>query len=235
MSRRVKDDFEKLIGFFGSYSIEPNIKNAEFQTFLSTYHKRYFAYLTFIAELSQYQSKALLSGLNESQYRFYTESCSDCGLALFDSVNGNYKGSRLFLRSSIENFMKAISLDEDMTIDQEKNVYTLFERAKAISFFSIETTKNLFDIIHQQYKELCKDVHTATINNMVQLSALNTLPSFDVAQAKRVEVVVLSLIPAYVTLLALKYNAFYHNIYYENRDVIQTTLIKEYAKAINNI
>ena len=235
MSRRVKDDFEKLIGFFGSYSIEPNIKNAEFQTFLSTYHKRYFAYLTFIAELSQYQSKALLSGLNESQYRFYTESCSDCGLALFDSVNGNYKGSRLFLRSSIENFMKAISLDEDMTIDQEKNVYTLFERAKAISFFSIETTKNLFNIIHQQYKELCKDVHTATINNMVQLSALNTLPSFDVAQAKRVEVVVLSLIPAYVTLLALKYNAFYHNIYYENRDVIQTTLIKEYAKAINNI
>lgn len=235
MSRRVKDDFEKLIGFFGSYSIEPNIKNAEFQTFLSTYHKRYFAYLTFIAELSQYQSKALLSGLNESQYRFYTESCSDCGLALFDSVNGNYKGSRLFLRSSIENFMKAICLDEDMTIDQEKNVYTLFERAKAISFFSIETTKNLFDIIHQQYKELCKDVHTATINNMVQLSALNTLPSFDVAQAKRVEVVVLSLIPAYVTLLALKYNAFYHNIYYENRDVIQTTLIKEYAKAINNI
>ncbi len=235
MSRRVKDDFEKLIGFFGSYSIEPNIKNAEFQTFLSTYHKRYFAYLTFIAELSQYQSKALLSGLNESQYIFYTESCSDCGLALFDSVNGNYKGSRLFLRSSIENFMKAICLDEDMTIDQEKNVYTLFERAKAISFFSIETTKNLFDIIHQQYKELCKDVHTATINNMVQLSALNTLPSFDVAQAKRVEVVVLSLIPAYVTLLALKYNAFYHNIYYENRDVIQTTLIKEYAKAINNI
>ena len=135
MSRRVKDDFGKLIEFFGSYSIEPNIKNTEFQTFLSTYHKRYFAYLTFIAELSQYQSKALLSGLNDSQYRFYAESCSDCGLALFDSVNGNYKGSRLLQRSSIENFMKAISLDEDTTIDQEKSVYTLFDRAKAISFF----------------------------------------------------------------------------------------------------
>lgn len=30
--------------------------------------------------------------------------------------------------------MKAISLDEDTTIDQEKSVYTLFDRAKAISF-----------------------------------------------------------------------------------------------------
>lgn len=235
MSRRIKNDFEKLIRFFGSYSIDPNIKNTEFQTFLSTYHKRYFAYLTFIAELSQYQSKALLSGLNDSQYRFYAESCSDCGLALFDSVNGNYKGSRLLQRSSIENFMKAISLNEDTTIDQEKSVYTLFDRAKAISFFSNETTKNLFDIIHLQYKELCKDVHTATIKNMVQLSALNTLPAFNVAQAKNVAVVVQRLISAYVTLLALKYNAFYHTIHYENKDVIQTTLIKEYANIINNI
>lgn len=235
MSRRVKEDFENLIGFFGSYSIESNIKNVEFQKFLSTYHKRYFAYLTFIAELSQYQSKTLLLGLNESQYRFYTESCSDCGLALFDSVNGNYKGSRLLLRSSVENFMKAICLDEDTTIDQEKSVFTLFARAKAISFFSKETAKNLFDIIHQQYKELCKDVHTATINNMVQLSALNTLPSFGVSQAKSVAVVVQSLISAYVTLLALKYNAFYHTIHYGNKDIIQTALINKYANAINNI
>ena len=78
-------------------------------------------------------------------------------------------------------------------------------------------------------------MHTATINNMMQLSALNTLPSFDVAQAKSVAMLVLSLISAYVTLLALKYNAFYHIIHYENKDIIQATLIKEYANAINNI
>lgn len=235
MSRRVKDDFEKLVEFFDSYSLKPNIKNKEFQTFLSTYHKRYFSYLTFIAELSQYKSKPLLSGLIGSQYKFYSESCSDCALALFDSVNGNYKGTRLLLRSSIESFVKAISLDEDTTIDQEKSVYILFDRAKAIPFFSEKTTKNLFDVIHQHYKELCKDVHTATINNMMLLSALNTLPSFDVVQAKSVSVVVLSLISSYVTLLALKYNAFYHTIHYENKDIIQTTLIKEYANVINNI
>ena len=119
MSRRVKDDFEKLVGFFDSYSLKPNNKNKEFQTFLSAYHKRYYAYLTFMAELSQYKSKPLLTRLNDNQYRFYSESCSDCGIALFDSVNGNYKGTRLLLRSSIENFMKAVSLDEDTTIDQE--------------------------------------------------------------------------------------------------------------------
>lgn len=235
MSRRVKDDFEKLYRFFDSYSIKPIIKKTEFQTFLSTYHKRYYAFLTFIAELSQYKSLPLLSGLDNSQYSYFSESCSDCGLALFDSVNGNYKGSRFFLRSSIENFMKAISKDEDTSIDQEKSVYALFDRAKAISFFSKDTTKTLFDIIHQQYKELCKDVHTASINNMVQLSAMNSLPSFDVVQAKRVVMVVLSLISAYITLLALKYNAFYHSIHYDNKEIIQSALIKEYANAINNL
>ena len=235
MSRIVKDDFEKLVAFFDSYSLKPNIKNTEFQTFLSTYHKRYYAYLTFVAELSQYKSKPQLSELNDFQYSFYSESCSDCGVALFDSVNGNYKGSRLLLRSSIENFMKAVCLDEDTTIDREKSVYALFDRAKTIPFFSKTTTKNLFDVIHQHYKDLCMDVHTATIYNMMQLSALNTFPIFDEAQAKSVAGIVLSLISAYVTLLALKYNAFYHTIHYENKDIIQTTLIKEYANAINNI
>lgn len=234
MSRRVKDDFENLLGFFDSYSLKTNIKNTEFLSFLSSYHKRYYAFLTFVAELSQYKTKPLLSELNDSQYRFYSESCSDCGIALFDSVNGNYKGSRLLLRSSIENFMKAVCLDEDTTIDKERSVYVLFDRAKMIPFFSEETTKNLFDLIHQLYKDLCKDVHTASINNMMQLSALNTLPAFDVGQSKSVVMIVLSLISAYVTLLSLKYNAFYHTIHYENKDIIQTSLIKEYANAINN-
>lgn len=71
MSRRVKDDFEKLNGFFDSYSIKPIINKKEFQTFLSVYHKRYYAYLTFIAELSQYKSLSQLSGLNDSQYIFF--------------------------------------------------------------------------------------------------------------------------------------------------------------------
>lgn len=235
MSRRVKCDLKKLVEFFDSYSIKPNINNTDFQQFLSTYHKRYFAYLTFVAELSQYRSKVLLSGLSDYQYKYYSESCSDCGLALFDSVNGNYKGSRLLLRSSIENFMKAISLDEDTTIDQEKSVYALFDRAKSIPFFSKDTYKNLFDVVHQQYKELCKDVHTATTNNMMQMSALNTLPSFDVNLAKSVSDVVLSLIPTYVTMLSLKYNVFYHSIHFENKDIIQSALIKEFADAINNL
>ncbi len=235
MSRRVKCDLEKLVEFFDSYSIKSNINNTDFLQFLSTYHKRYFAYLTFIAELSQYKSKPLLSGLSDIQYKYYSESCSDCGLALFDSVNGNYKGSRLLLRSSIENFMKGVSIDEDTTIDQEKSVYTLFDRAKSISFFSKDTYKNLFDVVHLQYKELCKDVHTATINNMVQLSALNSLPSFDGALAKSVALVVLNLIPTYVTMLALKYNGFYHTIHFDNKDIIQTALLKEYANSINNL
>lgn len=235
MSRRIKEDFEKLLEFFDTYTLKANISDVNFKEFLSVYHKRYYAYLTFIAELSQFSTRSLIIALTKDQYQYYSESCSDCGLALFDAVNGNYKGARLLLRSSIENFIKGICLDEDSSINSEKSVYELFDRAKAVSFFSKVTTKNLFDVVHQQYKDLCKDVHTATFDNMVQLSALNTLPVFDKKLSGSVVNVVLHLIPAYVTMLSLKYNKFYHSIYYENKEIIQLAILSDYAEVVNNL
>ncbi len=170
----------------------------------------------------------------DSQFDFFSESCSDCGLALFDSANGNYKAARLLLRSSIENFMKAISQDEDNSIDQESSVFKLFDRVKAIVFFSRAETKSLFDEIHQKYKELCKDVHTATTANMTKLSALNTFPTFDQKQVDGLLKVVITLITSYITLMVLKYNKHYHSIGYLNKEVIEIGIRQEYADVINN-
>ena len=199
MSREVTKDFEKLKDFFANYTTAANIGNETFVKFLSSYHKKYLAYLTYIAELSSYNANAALSGLVTKQFEFFSESCSDCGLALFDAVNGNYKASRLLLRSSIENFMKAIALDEDPTIDQEASVYNLFDRIKVINFFSLSAgAMKLYNDIHQEYKELCRDVHTATVANMTQLSALKTFPTFDEKQAERLMRIVRTLIMSYV-------------------------------------
>lgn len=235
MSREVTNNFVKLRDFFANYTTAANIGNAGFVKFLSAYHKKYLAYLTHIAELSAYKAAPTLSGLCEKQFDFFSESCSDCGLALFDAVNGNYKASRLLLRSSIENFMKAISLDEDVTIDQESSVYNLFNRVKAVSFFagSAELMK-LFTAIHQEYKGLCMDVHTATVANMTHLSALKSFPAFDQKQADGVMRVAKVLICSYVTLLAVKYNAHYHSIGYANKEVIENAVIQEFADLINN-
>jgi len=235
MSRLVTEDFVELKEFFSKYSTATNIGNKFFVKFLSSYHKKYLAYLTYIAEISSYKTKKTLARLLDSQFDFFSESCSDCGLALFDSVNGNYKAARLLLRSSIENFMKAIAQDEDNSIDQESSVYNLFNRAKVISFFSRAEAKRLFDDIHQEYKELCKDVHTATTANMTKLSALNTFPAFDQKEAYSFLRIVLTLVTSYITLMALKYNAHYHSIGYANKEVIENGIRQDYADVINNM
>lgn len=234
MSRIAAADFAELKVFFSKYSTSANLSNDDFVKFLSTYHKKYLAYLTYIAEISSYKIRKTLAGILDSQFDFFSESCSDCGLALFDSVNGNYKAARLLLRSSIENFMKAIAQDEDNSIDQESSVYNLFNRVKAISFFSRPETRNLFDDIHQEYKELCKDVHTATTANMAKLSALNTFPTFDQKEADGLLRIVQALITSYVTLMALKYNVHYHTIGYSNKEVIENGIRQDYADVINN-
>lgn len=234
MSRIVTDDFKELKDFFLKYSTASNIGNTDFVEFLSGYHKKYLAYLTYIAEISSYKTNKSLTGMLDSQFDFFSESCSDCGLALFDSANGNYKAARLMLRSSIENFMKAISQDEDNSIDQESSVFKLFDRVKAIVFFSRAETKSLFDEIHQKYKELCKDVHTATTANMTKLSALNTFPTFDQKQVDGLLKVVITLITSYITLMVLKYNKHYHSIGYLNKEVIEIGIRQEYADVINN-
>lgn len=234
MSRIVTSDFTKLKGFFSKYSTATNLGNKDFIIFLSTYHKKYLAYLTYIAEISSHNTKKTLSGMLDSQFDFFLESCSDCGLALFDSVNGNYKAARLLLRSSIENFMKAISQDEDNNIDQESSVFKLFDRVRAIGFFSSAETKSLFDDIHQEYKELCKYVHTATPANMTKLSALNTFPTFNSKQVEGLLRSVITLITSYITLMALKYNNHYHSIGYVNKEVIENGIWPEYADVINN-
>lgn len=235
MSRDVTNDFVRLKEFFVNYTTAANLDNATFVKFLSAYHKKYLAYLTYIAELSAYKNNVTLKGVTTKQFEFFSESCSDCGLALFDAVNGNYKASRLLLRSSIENFMKAIAQDEDTTIDRESSVFNLFDRVKAVSMFaSLAEAMTLYNHIHQEYRKLCRDVHTATMENMTQLSALKTFPTFDEKQAEGLIRIVKTLIMSYVTLLSLKYNNHYHSIGFANKEVIENALIREYSDLINN-
>lgn len=234
MSRTVTDDFEKLKAFFSGYTTANNIGNSQFISFLSAFHKKYLAFLTYLAELSKYKTKKDLACITDKQFLFYSESCSDCGLALFDAVNGNYKAARFLMRSSIENFIKAVCLDMDTSIDQESSVYQIFDRAKATPFFSRADANGLYDAIHNGYKELCKDVHTASLANMTGLSALNVFPTFNQLQADRLIKIVQSLIMSYVTLLALKYNKHYHSIIFVNKEVIENGIIKDYAEVINN-
>lgn len=59
-----------------------------------------------------------------------------CWTSTFLVTHGCYKGAKLLLRSSIENFIKAVCFDEYPDIVIKKSVYEVFDIAKASMTFS---------------------------------------------------------------------------------------------------
>lgn len=230
MARIVKEDFDELISFINSYSLSALTNDRDFVAFLSTIHKKFYSYLVLIEELrlciDENSKKPVLT---RGQFDYLQESVSDCGQCLFLAINGCYKGTKLLLRSSIENFLKGISLDVVPQIITEKSVYQVFDDADAVDVFQ---KTNLKDELHNIYGDLCMDAHTADNSHMAAVSAMKYFPHFDRDNSKRLASVFIKLLPIFVTALCLKYNIHYHSVNYQNKEVISANLINEYRGAI---
>lgn len=220
MSREVSNDLSNLIAFIKNYSLEGLAGNEEFLKIISQLHKKYFAYLTFIAELTEFTSQNHRSALNQKQIDFITESCSDVGSSIFVMTHGAYKASRMMLRSSIETFIKGFNLDELPNLDCEKSVYVIFDNVKVLPFFTNDPQKSLLESIHQDYKTLCRDTHTATSLNMRHITALKYFPTFDLTESTQLKDIAAKLVANYNTLLGIKYNSLYHLMHHKNKENI---------------
>ena len=235
MSRLIKEDFNKLCGFIRSYGIEAVVDNKESQGLLSAYHKKYLAYLILVENLRLHAGEGTQEGFKpQSQYDFLQESCSDVGQAFFLMFHGCYKGSKLLLRSSIENFLKFIGLDECPGLPATKSVSEIFDKTKAISVFAGNKV-NLHSILHDDYATLCQDVHTADKTHMASISALSHFPNFSVDEASAITKMAQRLVSIYVTVLALKYNQIYHSQNFLHKEVCNETIVKEFKKDVHNI
>jgi len=236
MSRDVKSDFDALEQFMSEYRLTSIITETDYRIFISQQHKKYFSYLTMIAELTSFVGKKKYrKNLTIKQFDFIKESCSDIGIAFFYSFHGGYKGSKLLLRSSIETFLKGFCLDEVKNLDKETSIFELFAKVKSSKFFSSPKEKILLEGIHQQYKLLCKDVHTASVLNMASLSSLNFFPSFNKQEAQIISKTLLSLVPNYLSLLAIKYNQQFHIFHFKNRKIITSSIPNDLKPYINKI
>lgn len=237
MSRESKSDLKYLLDFIDNYSLKHIIADVDFNQSTKQQHKRYFAYLTYIAEIQNY-----IDDLNypvvfkEKQLSYIKESCSDMGTSFFSTFHGNYKSSKLLLRSSIETFFKGFCLGEVSNIDTETSMFRMFDTIKGLDFFSKNPlTLKIFNKIHQSYKLLCQDVHTATIHNMANISAMSYFPSFNKLEAESVCKYTIELIPCYLILLLLKYNTQFHRFHHINKEIIIEPISKSYRRKINNI
>lgn len=237
MSRDVKSDLDHLIEFIGNYNLKHLNSDSNFTLAIKQQHKKYFAYLIYLAEIQGYVKEAdfpIVFG--EEQFLYIKESCSDIGTSFFSTFHGNYKSSKLLLRSSIETFLKGFCLDEITDINTETSMYRMFDNIKKLDFFAKDSYPlEIFNIIHQSYKLLCGDVHTATVHNMANISALSYFPSFNKQESESVCKYTLTLIPCYLTLLLLKYNSQFHRFHPINKQIIIDSVKKKYRPAIQNI
>lgn len=235
MARIVNQDFYELCRFISKYNLKEFLKDQNVKTQISAFHKKYYANLVIIEELRLSKDKeGALFRIDENQFSYLQESCSDLGQTLFLLFHGCYKGAKLLLRSSIENFLKGIAFDEDNTIITIKSVYEVFDKAYATSNFSGHN-KKLHEQLHDIYAHLCQDVHTADAAHMASISALKHFPHYDPVEIENIFNSFKRLINVFITILAIKYNAFYHRIGFENKQVISDEILREYKKAIQHI
>jgi hypothetical protein len=227
MSREINKDFNHLKTFIENYSVKSLFSEDEFEEIISQYHKKYYAFLTLLAEFQGI--------VDEGQYEYLLESCSDAGTSLFHIFHGAYKSSKLILRSSIETFLKGFAKDSYPDIIEETSMFEIFKNIKNIDYFNHDFIYPIIEKIHQIYKDLCKDVHTAEKINMENISALNHFPKFSVAESKKITDFSSKLIKSYISLLCYKYNSNFHSIHYKNKDIIKQGIPKKNRPIIFNV
>lgn len=236
MSREITKDFSNLKEFIAHYNLADLSANTNFIKILSKQHKKLYSYLSCIAELNQlYTDKSITPIITENQLNFIIESCSDIGCSLFETAHGAYKATKMMLRSSIETFLKGYNLDDIPNLDQEKSVFNIFDNVKVLPFFLTEPQKSIFNKIHSDYKILCQDTHTATINNMQQITALNYFPTFDMKKADNVSEFFIELVSLYCTLICIKYNNHFQRMHHRNKESIIENIPREFRALIQGI
>tara|TARA_R110001583_G_scaffold182511_1_gene340515 strand:- start:405 stop:1025 length:621 start_codon:yes stop_codon:yes gene_type:complete len=200
-------------------------------------HKCYFAAITWSAELNNSKQEFLKihTCSNDDIFFRLIESVSDLGSSLFNWANGNYKASKVMLRISIENFIKATSAIECKAQLTEKSVYKIFDIASDLLIFSDAVNPRIrtcYEALHGDYKLLCEDVHTATTHNMGHLTSLADLPAFHIGKSSNTADIYIRVSKNITSIFCILFNSFFHQMHHRNRENILNCLNRNLRSAI---
>ncbi len=233
MTREIKEDFEALSNFLNEYSLASVSLDDNYNSLLSSQHKKYYAVLTLLSEFKHQGLTPVKEdlddedSLNQAFLNYLTESISDLGSSLFVWLHGAYKAAKIILRSSLENFFRCMTLIFDPEVLKLKNTYELIDKFKQIKPLESDAGMQIYSALKDLYSLLCADVHTATVDNMQHVSALGYFPGFDQTKAKEFEGLFSRTAQGYVNLLCLTFSQQYFEMHHKNRDIIAAVLSKD--------
>lgn len=235
MTRECNTDFKAIKKYIDGYRISDNLHNVDYVLSLKKMHKCYFSSITWNAELlhKKIDFLNLETSCNEDTILRLSEVASDLGSSLFNWSNGNYKASRVMLRIAIENIIRAISATEDNGQLTEKNVYKLFDNASSQQIFNSDKNINdCYKSLHSDYKLLCEDTHTATVDNMEHLTSLSDLPTYEKERSDSSSTIFIRVSKNITSMLCIIFNTFYHRMHHRNKENILHCLNKAIKPAI---
>lgn len=225
MTRECTADYEKIKLYVNEYSMSKNLEHSDYKKFLKSMHKHYFSSITWSAELQQNKQGflSLYADVNDDICFRLAESVSDLGSSLFSWANGNYKASKVMLRISIENFIRAISAIESKDQLSEKSAYKIFNVASCQGIFNDNVSPNIrrcYDALHNDYKLLCKDVHTAAAHNMENFTSLADFPAFQAGKSSNAAKIYIRVTKNITSIFCCLFNNFFHDMHHRNRENI---------------
>jgi hypothetical protein len=239
MPRALQEDYQELLLFIDGYSIGGAYDNNGLNNIIKPIHKAYYAILVLLAELNHQQIQPVTTCQKQKEdeqiilfWRHLSEAVSELGTAFFLILNGCYKSCDLVMRSSIENFIKALGCLDVVGINQIKNVYEVFEKAGSTAFFSAGIGKKVYHGLSELYGTLSNTVHTGTEQNMQQISALGDFPAIDLDKAVKAKQRYLIIVKLYVSSLSVMFKSSYHKMHHQNRDIVQLSLSADAIKML---
>ena len=237
MTRECSADYKEIEKYIRNYNISSNLDNSKYTASLKLMHKCYFSVITWNSELKHRLDYflQLYPTCNTEICNRISESVSDIGSSFFNWANGNYKASRVMLRVSIENYIRAISSMENKHQLTEKNVYHLFDIASDQKIFNsnnIPLVRRIYDSLHSDYKTLCRDAHTATNQNMENLTSLADLPAFQLDKSECTAVIHQRISKSTTALFCILFNDFFHKMHHRNQENILNSINSNYKPII---
>ena len=227
MTRESKADFNVLRNYIDNYSLR-EISDETFLRQLSSMHRNLLALLIICNRASSYLKTS--GNLPASQY--LNELTSECIGVLFNWIHGNYKSSKVILRSTIEVFSKFVILFYDSEIPDTKRVYEVFEKAESV--IHNDTISASYREILSSYSELCKFVHTASEEQMQLTNGLDFYPNRDANKAEDIKKEFSEILNKYIFILSLQLKPLYLTLHHRDIDSLNSCLRKEQISVLRS-